>query len=183
MRGPRAVPPVVVMGVAGCGKTTVGTLLAHHLGVPYSEADSLHPAANVDKMARGTPLTDQDRRPWLDAVAAEIATSATGGLVVACSALKQRYRDVLRDADPRVWFLHLALDQHTADDRVSARAGHFMPASLVASQFEALEPLRGEAGLVVDATRPPQQVVAAALAALTGRATSAGPLQLGGVGR
>jgi gluconokinase len=156
--------PVVVMGVAGCGKTTVGRLLADRLGIPYAEADSFHPPANVAKMARGIPLTDLDRQPWLAAIADRI--SSDGLLVISCSALKRQYRDVLRAANPRTWFLHLVIDQPTAAARVAARSSHFMPASLVASQFAALEPPHGEPGLAVDATRPPQAIVASALQAM-----------------
>ncbi|NJC74141.1 gluconokinase [Planosporangium thailandense] len=155
--------PIVVMGVAGCGKTTVGKLLAERLGVPYAEADAFHPPANREKMARGTPLTDDDRRPWLAAIGARIATGTEHGLVVSCSALKRRYRDVLRQADSRTWFLHLVIDQASAARRVAGRVDHFMPASLVTSQFEALEPLEAEAGLTVDATRPPAEIVTAVL--------------------
>ncbi|MBV8995236.1 MAG: gluconokinase [Pseudonocardiales bacterium] len=155
---------IVVMGVAGCGKTTIGQLLADRLGVPYAEADEFHPASNVDKMTQGIALTDQDREPWLTAIAEHIRRHKR--LVVSCSALKRYYRDLLRTATPRVWFLHLVIDQHLAAERVANRATHFMPASLVASQFEDLQPLHGEAGLAVDATRPPEQIITTTLAAL-----------------
>jgi gluconokinase len=157
-------PPVVVMGVSGSGKTTVGALLAQRLGVPYVEADDLHPRANVAKMAAGIPLTDDDRGPWLDAIAAQIA--AVPGVVVSCSALRRRYREVLCRADTRAWFLHLSLDEETATHRVAARTGHFMPPALVASQFQILESLDGEPGLVVDATQRAEQIVATAYNAL-----------------
>jgi gluconokinase len=156
--------PIVVMGVAGCGKSTIGQLLAARLGVPYAEADSFHPSANIDKMHRGVPLDDEDRQPWLAAIADRLR--AEGNLVVSCSALRRQYRDVLREADPRTWFLHLVLDPEAAAGRVAARPGHFMPESLVTSQFAALEPLNGEYGLEVDATRPPDEVIAVALNAL-----------------
>lgn len=152
---PSAVPgPVVVMGVAGSGKTTIGKLLAARLGVPYAEADSFHPPANVEKMRCGIPLTDQDRQPWLAAIADRIHQD--GRLVVSCSALKRQYRDVLRQADPRTWFLHLVISPQAAAARVAGRPAHFMPESLMRSQFADLEPLHGEAGLEVDATRPPE---------------------------
>ena len=166
MSTPTALPPIVVMGVSGCGKSTIGTLLAERLGVPYLEADDFHPAANRAKMAAGIPLTDEDREPWLEAIAHAIATR-TGGVVLSCSALKHRYRDILRLGDPHTWFLHLTLDEATAARRVGGRSGHFMPASLVTSQFAALEPLRDEAGFAVDATRPPEEIITSALAALT----------------
>lgn len=151
------------MGVSGSGKTTVGELLSRRLGVVYAEADAFHPPANVAKMAAGQPLDDEDRRPWLAAIAAWIGAqdaAGTGG-VVSCSALRYRYRDVLRAASPRVWFLHLAVDEEIVRDRVAGRGqSHFMPASLVASQFEALEPLRpDERGTVVDATAAPESIV------------------------
>lgn len=155
--------PIVVMGVTGCGKTTIGTLLAQRLGVPYLEADDFHPAANVSKMQAGTPLTDEDRQPWLTAIAKHITSGPGPRPVVSCSALKRTYRDLLRQADPRVWFLHLVVDETAASARVAARPGHFMPASLVASQFAALEPLEAESGLAVDATRSPQDIIAAAV--------------------
>lgn len=158
---------IVVMGVTGCGKTTVGTLLAQRLGVPYLEADDFHPAANVTKMRAGIPLTDQDRQPWLAAIATQITAGPGPRPVISCSALKRQYRDLLRQADPRIWFLHLAVDQATASGRVAARSGHFMPASLVTSQFAELEPLHAEAGLTLDAAQPPEDIVAAALCQLT----------------
>jgi gluconokinase len=157
---------IVVMGVAGCGKTTIGRLLADRLGVPYTEADTFHPTSNVEKMAHRIPLTDQDREPWLAAIAEQIRRNKR--LVVSCSALKRRYRDLLRATSARVWFLHLVIDQRIATDRVANRATHFMPASLVASQFEALQPLHDEAGLAVDATQPPEQIITTTLLALNG---------------
>lgn len=156
--------PIVVMGVAGCGKTTIGQLLADRLAIPYAEADSFHPAANIEKMHRGIPLTDQDRQPWLAAITARMRQDDS--LVVSCSALKRHYRQVLRQAAPRTWFLHLVISPQAATARVAGRPGHFMPASLVSSQFADLEPLGDEAGLAVDATRPPEQIVSAALHAL-----------------
>ncbi|MBI3688256.1 MAG: gluconokinase [Actinobacteria bacterium] len=154
-------PIVVVMGVAGCGKSTVGSLLADRLPAPYAEADSFHPPANVAKMAAGQPLDDTDRAPWLRAIAAWVRSqdgTGTAG-VVSCSALKHRYREVLRAASPRVWFLHLAADRELITRRVAGRPGHFMPASLVDSQFGDLEPLRpDEAGLTVDAGTPAGEI-------------------------
>ncbi|HEY6794674.1 MAG TPA: gluconokinase [Kineosporiaceae bacterium] len=156
--------PIIVMGVAGCGKSTIGQLLADRLGLPYAEADSFHPPANVEKMSGGVPLTDQDRQPWLEAIAERIRQGDNP--VVSCSALKRSHRNILRQGDPGAWFLHLTLDRPTARSRIAGRAAHFMPASLADSQFDALEPLCDETGLTVDATRPPQEIVAAAVAAL-----------------
>ena len=110
---------IVVMGVTGCGKTTVGTLLAQHLAVPYLDADDFHPAANVTKMRAGTPLTDEDRQPWLATITEQIAASTRPRPVLSCSALKRQYRNMLRQADPRVWFLHLVIDEATAFQRVA----------------------------------------------------------------
>ncbi|WP_405726751.1 gluconokinase [Streptomyces sp. NBC_01537] len=146
---------VVVLGVSGAGKSTVGAAVAEELGVPFLEGDDFHPAANVAKMTAGLPLDDADREPWLRALADRIRQSdrAGQGLVVACSALKRAYRDELRAAGPRLWCLYLALDRDTANARVSGRTGHFMPARLVDSQFETLEPLEpDEPGATVDAT-------------------------------
>lgn len=162
---------VVVMGVTGCGKTTVGRLLAERLGVAYAEADAFHPPANIAKMASGQALDDQDRAPWLAAIAGWISARGHAGQggVVSCSALKYRYRDVLRQAAAGVWFLHLDADRDLITRRVAGRRGHFMPVSLVDSQFQALEPLRPEeAGAVVVAHAPAEDIVAAAMAHLGG---------------
>lgn len=149
-------PVVVVLGVAGSGKTTVGKAVSERLGLPFVEGDDFHPAANVAKMAAGHALDDADREPWLRGLADRIRRSAEAGegLVVACSALRRRYRDEFRAAaDSRLWCLYLALDRDTAWDRVSRRTGHFMPARLVDSQFETLEPLEpDEPGMTLDAT-------------------------------
>ncbi|MEU1268745.1 gluconokinase [Streptomyces sp. NPDC005799] len=160
---------VVVMGVAGSGKSTVGRLLAQRLTVPFLEGDELHPAANRAKMAAGRPLDDDDRLPWLRSLAgwtAEATESGRGG-VMSCSALKRAYRDLLRGANAGVWFLYLAIDRTTADRRVSQRTGHFMPARLVDSQYAALEPLRpDEPGLTVDAAADPLTIVDEAASAM-----------------
>jgi carbohydrate kinase (thermoresistant glucokinase family) len=155
-------PRVVVMGVSGCGKSTAGSLLAARLGVPFLDADTLHPAANIAKMAAGAPLTDDDRGPWLAAVAAELA-AAPAGVVVACSALRRRYRDVLRAGAPGTAFLHLAGTRALLADRMAARPGHFMPVSLLDTQLATLEPLEpDEPGLVADVADAPAVIVAAA---------------------
>lgn len=145
---------VVVMGVAGTGKTTVGELLAAELGVPYAEADSFHPEANVAKMSAGTPLDDADRAPWLDAIGAwarDRRADGQGG-VVSCSALKRRYRDRLRAAanSPGLYFLHLTGSRELVAERMAGRRGHFMPTALLDSQFADLEPLEpDERGVAV----------------------------------
>lgn len=131
---------VVVMGVCGCGKTTVGSALAAALGWRFFDADEFHPAANIEKMAAGIPLTDADRWPWLDRLAAEMGAieRAGGHAVLACSALRQVYRDRLTVAGD-VRYVHLRGDRATIAARVAARPGHYMPATLVDSQFAALE--------------------------------------------
>jgi gluconokinase len=130
------------MGVSGAGKTLVGTLLAGALGVTFLEGDDLHPADNVRRMAQGIPLTDDDRRGWLASIAARLAEArrTDTGLVVACSALKRAYRDVLRRADPDIRFVHLTGDPALIARRLSQRAEHFMPATLLGSQLATLEP-------------------------------------------
>jgi gluconokinase len=137
------------MGVSGSGKSTVGAALARRLGVPFADADALHSAANVAKMAAGTPLDDDDRRPWLDSVGRWLADHHDG--VMSCSALKRRYRDQLRSHRTDIVFLHLTGSPELIGARQAGRPGHFMPSSLVTSQFDALEPLDpDEYGLTVD---------------------------------
>nr|WSZ19328.1 gluconokinase [Streptomyces canus] len=172
-------PIVVVLGVSGSGKTTVGKAVAEQLGVPFLEGDDFHPAANIAKMSAGHPLDDADREPWLRALAERIRQSAEAheGLVIACSALKRAYRDALRSsaAGAGLWCLYLALDRATAWDRVSRRTGHFMPAGLVASQFMTLEPLQpDEPGTTLDATADLPSLLGRARAAVTRRDGLAG---------
>ncbi|MEC3993243.1 gluconokinase [Actinacidiphila sp. DG2A-62] len=166
---PGALPVIVVMGVSGSGKSTVGGLLAERLGAPYAEADDFHPPANIAKMSAGHPLDDADRAPWLDAIAGWIAERGERGGVVSCSALRRRYRDRLRRADPGLFFLHLDGPPELIASRLAARMEHFMPSGLLASQFEALEALGAdEAGAVVGIEGTPQEIAARALAALPG---------------
>ena len=130
----------VVMGVSGCGKSVIGAELAAQMGAVFIDGDDLHPASNVAKMAAGTPLTDADRAPWLDQVGATLG-AAQGIAIIGCSALKRIYRDRIRAAAGQdVMFLHLAGDQALIAGRMGARTGHFMPTSLLDSQFAALEP-------------------------------------------
>ncbi|MFI0860575.1 gluconokinase [Streptomyces smyrnaeus] len=158
---------VVVMGVAGTGKTTVGRLLADTLGVPYAEADAFHPPTNVAKMSAGTPLDDTDRAPWLDAIGAWAHSREGHGGVVSCSALKRSYRDRLRAAAPGVVFVHLAGDRALIGRRMAERADHFMPVALLDSQFATLEPLApDEPGVVVEVAPGPRVVAERALAGL-----------------
>jgi gluconokinase len=152
---------VVVMGVAGCGKSAVAARLAQRLRLPLVEGDSFHPQRNIDKMRQGLPLDDADRADWLRRLGDELAAHA-GGAVLTCSALKRAYRDVLRASVPALCFVHLALSREASLARVSSRPDHFYPPSLVDSQFAALEDPAGEPGVVViDATLPLGDVVAA----------------------
>jgi gluconokinase len=142
--------PVVVMGVSGSGKSTVGSLLAQRLRVPFVDADSLHPPANVAKMTAGQPLDDHDRYPWLARVGQWLADHRDGG-VASCSALKRDYRDRLRARCPSVEFLYLRGSAETIATRLATRSDHFMPAALLRSQFDALQPLGAdEPGVTVD---------------------------------
>ncbi|MFC7674087.1 gluconokinase [Mycolicibacterium sp. GCM10028919] len=145
--------PIVVMGVSGSGKSTVGAALAQRLRVPFADADDFHPPANIAKMTAGHPLDDDDRLPWLDSIGAWLAAHGDGG-VMSCSALKRKYRDQLRGHCPAIEFLHLEGTLETIGRRQASRPGHFMPAALLASQFETLEPLEpDERGVRIDVDR------------------------------
>ncbi|MET8131601.1 MULTISPECIES: gluconokinase [unclassified Streptomyces] len=156
MPSPGAGPTiVVVMGVSASGKSTFGKKLAQRLNVPFVEGDDFHPPRNIARMSAGRPLDDADREPWLHTLANWIrdTTRARRGAVVSCSALKLTYRELLRAAGPGVWFVHLDLEREIARRRITHRTGHFMPEELLASQYDALQPLLGdEPGLTVDAT-------------------------------
>lgn len=154
---------VIVIGVSGSGKSFVGRELAATLDVPFLDGDDLHSAESVAKMTAGRALGEQDRLPWLAALAARVgAMAAADGGVIACSALKRSYRDALLAAAPTVRFLQLSLDAAQARARVAGRADHFMPSSLVDSQFHEFEPLQpGEPGLAIDATRALEEKLAA----------------------
>ncbi len=151
--------PIVVMGVSGSGKSTVGAALAQRLRVPFADADDFHPQANIDKMSAGHALTDDDRYPWLEAIGEWLAEHPDGG-VMSCSALKHRYRDQLRNHCPQTEFLHLAGTTEVIGRRQASRPGHFMPASLLASQFQTLEPLADdEAGVTIDVAQNIDSIV------------------------
>ncbi|WP_245297179.1 MULTISPECIES: gluconokinase [Rhodomicrobium] len=161
---------VIVMGVSGSGKSTIGTLLASRLQWTFEDADWLHPAANVDKMQSGIPLTDEDRRPWLAAVAAWIDAARGSGErgVVACSALKRRYRDILIGERPDVRLVYLKGDEALIARRLATRHEHFMPRGLLHSQFEALEePEPDENPIIASIESPPHEVVAGVLSVLS----------------
>ena len=158
------------MGVSGSGKTVIGDKLAAALGADFAEGDSFHPPENISRMSAGMPLRDEDRWGWLDAIAIEIANAeAKGrGLVVTCSALKRIYRDRLRLASRRLRFVYLDISRDVAAERVAARKNHFMPASLIDSQFADLQqPTADEHVVVLDASIPPTKLVAQAVAMLS----------------
>jgi len=149
----------VIMGVCGVGKSTIGRALAGHFGVPFIEGDAYHPASNVAKMSAGNPLTDEDRAGWLAALADEIrsATARGDGLVLSCSALKRRYRDLLRQADPLLQFVHLQGPRDLIWERMRRRPNHYMPPSLLDSQLRDLEPLQAdEHGVTLDIAQAPE---------------------------
>ena len=172
---PRVHPLVVVMGVSGSGKTTVGAALAQRLGVPFADADDFHPEGNIAKMSAGIPLDDGDRRPWLGAMAQWLAEHEPAGGVASCSALKRSYRDVLRGAAPTTVFIHLHGDRDVLAERVAARAAHFMPAALIDSQFATLEPLGpDERGDVLDVAQPVDVLVDQGVSLLTPSAPAKG---------
>ncbi|RAG83079.1 gluconate kinase [Streptacidiphilus pinicola] len=166
-RPARTAPAIVVMGVSGVGKTTVAKALAERLGLPYGEADDFHPAANIAKMAAGHPLDDKDREPWLKAIGgwlAERVETGTGG-VITCSALKRGYRDLLREACPEAFFLHLTGSTALVEERLAHRSGHFMKARMLDSQLAILEPLAAdENGAVLDIGPSPETLVESAAA-------------------
>jgi gluconokinase len=157
----------VFMGVSGCGKSSVGAAVSAALGVPYVDGDDLHPAANVQKMRAGLALSDEDRWPWLDTIADVLHARAP--VLVGCSALKRRYRDRIRAAaGGRVSFVHLAGDRAVIAARMAGRKGHYMPLSLLDSQFAALEPPGPDEALTVDIGQPLPAIVARILPVLRG---------------
>lgn len=162
-------PRVVVMGVSGCGKSTVGRALADRLGVNFVEGDALHSDRNVAKMAAGIALTDADRHGWLQAVAEQLnnATAEAVGVVASCSALKRQYRDLLRSGAPDLRFVFLHGSRALLAERMAARSGHYMPPSLLQSQLDTLEPPGPEEHpITLDIAEPPERLVEAAVHAL-----------------
>nr|WP_300147432.1 gluconokinase [Propionicimonas sp.] len=160
---------VVVMGVAGSGKSTVAHLLHQRLGWVVAEGDDYHPASNIAKMSSGTPLTDEDRWPWLDSIVEWTAQQDRGGLstIVTCSALRRAYRDRLRGAPGRTLFVHLVGSPELLAERMQARTDHFMPPSLLPSQLATLEPLDAdEAGTTIDIGRPVDLIAELAISQL-----------------
>ncbi|KAB7755233.1 gluconate kinase [Mycolicibacterium phlei DSM 43239 = CCUG 21000] len=158
--------PIVVMGVSGSGKSTVGAALAQRLRVPFADADDFHPPANIAKMTAGEALNDDDRYPWLEAIGEWLAEHCGDGGVMSCSALKRRYRDQLRQHCPGTEFLHLRGTPEVIGRRQASRPGHFMPASLLASQFDTLEPLEpDEHGIAIDVDRSIDAIIETYVAA------------------
>lgn len=163
--------PIVVMGVSGSGKSTVGAALAQRLRVPFGDGDDFHPPANVAKMTAGQPLDDDDRYPWLEAIGQWLADHRGGG-VMSCSALKRKYRDQLRSHCADVEFLHLSGSPEVIGKRQASRPGHFMPASLLQSQFTTLEPLDAdERGTTIDVDQDIDSIVETYVAATDARAS------------
>lgn len=157
-----ACPPMIVMGVSGSGKSTVGELLAKRLGMTFIDGDDLHPASNKAKMAEGQPLNDADRKPWLEVIGATLAQSVADGapVVIACSALKRSYRDLLRNAESATLFVHLDGASTLIQHRLDERSHEYMPPTLLASQLSTLEALGAdEAAIIVDVSMSPAQIV------------------------
>jgi carbohydrate kinase (thermoresistant glucokinase family) len=146
------------MGVSGCGKSTIGKLIAANYRVKFIDGDDLHPQGNILKMSQGIPLDDEDRRPWLETVARELNTMGTG--VIACSALKKSYRSTILKAAPSTVFVHLHGNEGLLQSRLSKRSGHFMPSTLLNSQLSTLEELEpDEPGIVVEISRPEKEIL------------------------
>jgi gluconokinase len=156
---------IVIMGVAGCGKSSVGAGLSARLGIPYFDGDDLHPAANVEKMRAGTPLSDEDRWPWLETVGAQLRENAP--MIIGCSALKRCYRDRIRDAaGGPVTFVHLVGSRDLIAARMAQRQGHYMPLALLDSQFAALEPPGPQEALAIQIDQTLPDILDSILAAL-----------------
>jgi gluconokinase len=169
---------IVVMGVSGCGKSTIASMLAQRLGWTYEDGDWFHPKANVEKMHSGEPLTDEDRWPWLHGIAAWIDATRQAGNhgTIACSALKRAYRDILVDGRRDVRIVYLKGDKELIARRLAARQGHYMPAALLDSQFEALEePQADENPVVVSIAPHPREIVETIIAKLGVEPAAASP--------
>jgi len=165
---PTSTITVIFMGVSGSGKTTISRIVAGERGWIFAEGDEFHPPANVAKMRQGIPLNDDDRWPWLRAIADWIGEREAAGedAVVTCSALRRSYRDLLRQGHPSVWFAHITAEATVLQDRMEHRTDHYMPPSLLPSQLATLEPLHGEPAVEVINQGDPQEVAAAVLARL-----------------
>lgn len=169
-----APPLVVVMGVSGCGKSTIGKRIAERLDVRFIDGDDLHPLANLTKMSTGIPLTDADRWPWLRDIGRALHDQERTGLVIACSALRRVYRTTILREAPNAVFMHLRGEGDLIGARLARRDAHFMPATLLQSQFDTLEPLaENEPGLVVDIDAAPDEIVETAVHAIVEREVAA----------
>jgi gluconokinase len=167
----RRVPPVIIMGIQGSGKTTIGELLAQRLGVPFVDGDTLHSSKNKEWMASGRALSDAQRLPWLHAVGESLALAGGSGVVVACSALKRRYRDLLREDAPTMLTVFARGDIDLIHARITARRHEYMPPSLLPTQLEVLEEREDdEPGLTVDVAQTPEQIVERIMTMITAEA-------------
>jgi gluconokinase len=162
---------LIAMGVSGCGKTTIGEMLAERLSCDFADADSFHSQANKDKMHQGIPLTDEDRWPWLNAIRASIVEKQADGTphVYACSALKRVYRNILRHGDPDVTFVYLKGSEELLRERIKTRKGHFFDPALLQSQLDTLEPPGPDEAIEVDIALAPEKIVDTVLSAMHDR--------------
>jgi gluconokinase len=168
----RSIPPIIIMGMQGSGKSTIGEVLAHRLGVPFIDGDSLHSTENKDWMASGHPLSDARRLPWLHEVGERLALGDGRGVVVACSALKRSYRDLLREHAPRMLTIFARGDIDLIRARITARNHEYMPDSLLPTQLEDLEERQDdEPGLTVDIAKTPEQIVESIMTMISEGAT------------
>lgn len=168
------IPPVMIMGVQGAGKSTIGTLLADRLGVAFVDGDRLHSADNVARMAAGIALTDTERMPWLAEVASVLRDGQTDGVVVVCSALKRRYRDFIRESVPSLFIVDPEGPMELVAQRIGSRSHEYMPTELLQSQYDTLEPLEAdENGIIVDIRSTPAELIDSIVEAITEGGTSA----------
>jgi gluconokinase len=162
---------LIAMGVSGCGKTTIGEMLAERLNCDFADADSFHSQANKDKMHAGIPLVDEDRWPWLKAIRASIEEKRADGKphIYACSALKRVYRDILRDGDKDVTFVYLKGTPELLQERIKTRKGHFFDPALLQSQLDTLEPPGEDEAITVDIALAPEEIVKTVLEEMNNR--------------
>ncbi|MHA6670387.1 gluconokinase [Homoserinimonas sp. A447] len=172
------IPPIMVMGVQGAGKSTIGTMLAERLGVGFVDGDRLHSEENIARMAAGTALTDAERLPWLQEVGKVLQAGADTGIVVVCSALKRDYRDLIREFVPNLFVVDPEGPMSLVAERISARQHEYMPPELLQSQYDTLEPLQAdEAGIPVDIRRTPDELIDDIVEAVQAHQAAGGPTQ------